>query len=261
MSTVTVTDLDAGYSRVQVLHEVSMAARSGEVTCVFGPNGCGKSTLFRAVVGAIDPWGGRVLLHDDDGGGEGHVTDITHLPSHEVLRRGVALMPQGGGVFPQLSVRNNLRMGGYTLGSRSELGERIEELLEEFPQLRGRLHVNAGQLSGGEQMILSIARALILRPRFLLFDEPSAGLSPKLVGDVLVRAAALAERGVGVVMIEQNIREAMKVADRIYVLVGGRNRFEGRPEDIADDRELMHVYLGVSSREQPEGEPGAREGP
>jgi branched-chain amino acid transport system ATP-binding protein len=247
MSTITVANLDAGYSRVQILHQISMAATTGEVTCIFGPNGCGKSTLFRAMVGAIDPWGGRVLLDDDD---------ITHLPPHQVLRRGVALMPQGGGVFPQLTVRNNLRMGGYTLGSRSELSDRIDELLEEFPQLRERLSINAGQLSGGEQMILSIARALILRPRFLLFDEPSAGLSPKLVGDVLVRAAALAERGVGVVMIEQNIREALKVADRIYVLVGGRNRFEGRPQDISDDRELMHVYLGVSNpedRREPEG--------
>jgi branched-chain amino acid transport system ATP-binding protein len=119
MSTITVANLDAGYSRVQILHQISMAATTGEVTCIFGPNGCGKSTLFRAMVGAIDPWGGRVLLDDDD---------ITHLPPHQVLRRGVALMPQGGGVFPQLTVRNNLRMGGYTLGSRSELSDRIDEL-------------------------------------------------------------------------------------------------------------------------------------
>ncbi|MGH3367621.1 MAG: ABC transporter ATP-binding protein [Nocardioidaceae bacterium] len=240
MSTVTVENLDAGYSRVQILHGVSMVAETGTVTCVFGPNGCGKSTLFKAVVGAIDPWGGRVLLDNQE---------LTHLPANQTLQRGVALMPQGGGVFPQLSVRNNLRMGGYALRPRSELNSRIEELVEEFPLLRGRLNVNAGELSGGEQMILSIARALILRPRFLLFDEPSAGLSPKLVGDVLLRASALAERGVGVVMIEQNIREAMRVADRIYVLVGGRNRFEGRPQDISDDRELMHVYLGLRNRE------------
>lgn len=234
-SVVTVDGLDAGYGGVQILHEVSMTARTGEVTCIFGPNGCGKSTLLKAMVGTIDPWAGSVTMDGDD---------LTHLPSHRTLGRGLAMMPQGGGVFPQLSVRDNLRIGGYTIRSRQRRDGRIEELLEEFPRLRERYSVLAGQLSGGEQMILSIARALVLSPRFLLFDEPSAGLSPKLVGDVLVRAAELARRGVGVIMIEQNIREALRVADRMYVLVAGRNRFDGTPADVEDDRELMHLYLG-----------------
>jgi branched-chain amino acid transport system ATP-binding protein len=155
------------------------------------------------------------------------------------------MMPQGGGVFRQLSVRDNLRMGGYTLRSREQLDERISGLLEEFPRLRERLTVNAGDLSGGEQMMLAIARALVVRPRFMLFDEPSAGLSPKLAGEALARVAELARRGVGVLMVEQNIREAMRVADRMYVLVGGTRRFEGRPADIEDDRELMQLYLGA----------------
>lgn len=234
-SVVTVEDLDAGYGSVQILHQVSMTARTGQVTCIFGPNGCGKSTLLKAVAGVIDPWAGKVTLDDDD---------LTHLPSHRTLGRGIAMMPQGGGVFPQLSVRENLRIGGYTIKSRSKLDRRIEELLDEFPRLRERYGIQAGQLSGGEQMILSIARALVLRPRFLLFDEPSAGLSPKLVGDVLLRATELAQRGVGVIMIEQNIRESLRVADRMYVLVAGRNRFEGTPADVEDDRELIHLYLG-----------------
>jgi branched-chain amino acid transport system ATP-binding protein len=226
----------AGYGSVQILHDVSVSAGEGQVSCIFGPNGCGKSTLLKAIAGAIDTWNGRVSLDGDD---------ITGLPSHAVLSRGLALMPQGGGVFAQLSVRDNLRMGGYTLRSRRALDERIDELLEEFPRLRERLSVNAGNLSGGEQMMLAIARALIVRPRFLLFDEPSAGLSPKLATEALVRVAALAQRGVGVLVVEQNIREAMRVADRIFVLVGGSNRFEGRPADIADDRELMRLYLGA----------------
>jgi branched-chain amino acid transport system ATP-binding protein len=225
-----------GYAKVEILHGVSVEAGDGQVTCIFGPNGCGKSTLLKAVAGAIATWDGRVTLDDDD---------ITGLPSHAVLSRGLALMPQGGGVFPQLSVRDNLRMGGYTLRSRQELNERIDELLDEFPRLRDRLSVNAANLSGGEQMMLAIARALIVRPRFLLFDEPSAGLSPKLATEALERVAALAQRGVGVLMVEQNIREAMRVADRIYVLVGGINRFEGRPADLGDDRELMRLYLGA----------------
>jgi branched-chain amino acid transport system ATP-binding protein len=234
-SVVTVDGLDAGYGRVQILHEVSMTARAGDVTCIFGPNGCGKSTLLKAMAGVIDPWAGKITIDDDD---------LTHVPSHRTLGRGLAMMPQGGGVFPQLTVRDNLRIGGYTIRSRKQLDQRIDELLQDFPRLRERYAVQAGQLSGGEQMILSIARALILRPRFLLFDEPSAGLSPKLVGDVLVRAAELAKRGVGVIMIEQNIREALRVADRMYVLVAGRNRFEGTPADVQDDRELIHLYLG-----------------
>ena len=226
----------AGYGSVQILHGVSVSAGEGQVSCIFGPNGCGKSTLLKAIAGAIGTWNGRVSLDGDD---------ITGLPSHAVLSRGLALMPQGGGVFAQLSVRDNLRMGGYKLRSRRALDERIDELLEEFPRLRERLSVNAGNLSGGEQMMLAIARALIVRPRFLLFDEPSAGLSPKLATEALVRVAALAQRGVGVLVVEQNIREAMRVADRIFVLVGGSNRFEGRPADIADDRELMRLYLGA----------------
>jgi ABC-type branched-subunit amino acid transport system ATPase component len=146
----------AGYGSVQILHGVSVSAGEGQVSCIFGPNGCGKSTLLKAIAGAIDTWKGRVSLDGDD---------ITGLPSHAVLSRGLALMPQGGGVFAQLSVRDNLRMGGYTLRSRHALDERIDELLEEFPRLRERLSVNAGNLSGGEQMMLAIARALIVRPR------------------------------------------------------------------------------------------------
>lgn len=241
MTTIEAHELRAGYGRVEILHDVSMTANAGEVTCIFGPNGCGKSTLLKALVGAIDTWGGSVSL-------EGH--DITRLPSHEILRRGAALMPQNGGVFPDLTVLENLRMGGYILPSRRDVDERVEDLLDEFPRLRERLKVPAGSLSGGEQMMVAIARALLLRPGFILFDEPSAGLSPKLVGDVLRRAADLAGRGVGVVMVEQNIREAMKVADRMYVLAAGRNRFEGKPGDISDDRELMHMYLGIGKRQE-----------
>jgi branched-chain amino acid transport system ATP-binding protein len=236
MTRLRADEVVTGYAQVEILHGVSVEAGAGEVTCIFGPNGCGKSTLMKAIAGAIETWEGHVTL---DG------ADITGLPSHAVVARGLALMPQGGGVFPQLSVRDNLRMGGYTLGSRREVDERVEELLDEFPRLRDRLAVHGANLSGGEQMMLATARALVVRPRFLLFDEPSAGLSPKLASEALERVAALAERGVGVLVVEQNIREAMRVADRIYVLVGGSNRFDGRPADIDDDRELMRLYLGA----------------
>ena len=236
MMRLVAEDVVTGYARVEILHGVSVSAGAGEVTCIFGPNGCGKSTLLKAIAGSIATWSGSVTLDGEE---------LTGMPAHQVVSRGLVLMPQGGGVFRQLSVRDNLRMGGYTLRSGRELDERIEALLEEFPRLRERLSVDAGDLSGGEQMMLAIARALVVRPRFILFDEPSAGLSPKLAGEALERVAELAQRGVGVLMVEQNIREAMRVADRIYVLVGGTRRFEGRPADIADDRELMQLYLGA----------------
>jgi branched-chain amino acid transport system ATP-binding protein len=236
MTTLVADDIVTGYANVEILHGVSVSAGDGEVTCIFGPNGCGKSTLLKAIAGSIRTWAGSVELDSEN---------LTGLPAHEVVARGLVMMPQGGGVFRQLSVRDNLRMGGYTLRSRHELDERIEALLKEFPRLRERLSVHAGDLSGGEQMMLAIARALVVRPRFMLFDEPSAGLSPKLASEALERVAELAQRGVGVLMVEQNIREAMRVADRMYVLVGGTRRFEGRPADIEDDRELMQLYLGA----------------
>jgi branched-chain amino acid transport system ATP-binding protein len=238
MTRLVADDVVTGYARVEILHGVSVSAGDGEVTCIFGPNGCGKSTLLKAIAGSIATWSGSVRLDDED---------LTGMPAHEVVSRGLVLMPQGGGVFRQLSVRDNLRMGGYTLRSRRERDDRIEALLEEFPRLRDRMSVDAGDLSGGEQMMLAIARALAVRPRFMLFDEPSAGLSPRLAAEALARVAELAQRGVGVLMVEQNIREAMRVADRIYVLVGGTRRFEGRPADITDDRELMRLYLGAPS--------------
>lgn len=237
MATLVADDVVTGYDRVEILHGVSLSATDGEVTCVFGPNGCGKSTLLKAMAGAVDVWSGQVRLDDDD---------LTALASHQILRRGVALMPQGGGVFPQLSVRDNLRIGGYTLRPASRVAQRMEELLDEYPRLRQRMSTNAGNLSGGEQMMLAIARALVVDPRFVLFDEPSAGLSPKLAKEALQRAAALAERGVGVVMVEQNIREAMRVADRLYILAGGENRFAGTPADIENEHQLMQLYLGAT---------------
>lgn len=228
----------AGYDRVEILHGVSIEARVGEVTCVFGPNGCGKSTLLKVIAGVVGIWSGHVSMGDDS---------LTGRPSHEVLQSGLALMPQGGGVFPHLTVLENLRMGAYTVRSREERDARIEQALEDNPRLRDRLPIHAGSLSGGEQMMLAIARALLVRPRFVLFDEPSAGLSPKLATEALQRAAALAEHGVGVLMVEQNIREAIRVADRIYILAAGENRFEGTPKDIQSDKQLMNLYLGAST--------------
>jgi branched-chain amino acid transport system ATP-binding protein len=241
MTRLVAKDVVAGYGTVEILHGVSLEAGDGEVTCIFGPNGSGKSTLLGAIAGLVDVWSGDISLDGEP---------LAGRPAHTVLRCGLSLMPQGGGVFPQLSVRDNLRVGGHTLSDRHTLDARIAALLDEFPRLKERLSVPAGNLSGGEQMMLAIARALIVEPRFILFDEPSAGLSPKLAGEALDRVGALAKRGVGVLMVEQNIREALRVADRIYILVGGHNQFEGRPKDLADSRRLMEIYLSAAGEEK-----------
>src|SRR3546814_660312 len=146
------------------LSDVSLEAKAGAVTCIFGPNGCGKSTLLRSMVGAVEVWRGSVRMGDQD---------LTGLPSHRILLHGVTLMPQGGGVFPALSVKENLLMGAYCLRSRSQRRQAVEQQLDGFPRLRERLGTKAGQLSGGEQMMLSIARSLMLDPKFILFDERS----------------------------------------------------------------------------------------
>jgi branched-chain amino acid transport system ATP-binding protein len=238
MTSLQVARVDSGYGRIQVLSDVSLSAQSGAVTCIFGPNGCGKSTLLRTIVGAVGTWRGSVRLGDQD---------LTSLPSHRILLQGVTLMPQGGGVFPALSVKENLLMGAYCLSGRSRRLQAVEQQLDSFPRLRERLKTRAGQLSGGEQMMLAIARALMLDPKFILFDEPSAGLSPKLVTEVLQRVSSLARRGVGVLMVEQNIQQAMQVADYVYILANGTNRFAGTPAEIPSQKEFMQMYLGVQS--------------
>lgn len=228
------TRIVTGYGKQQIVNEVSLRARAGEITCVFGPNGSGKSTLIKAVAGAIPVWHGDVRL---DG------TDITNLPAHKVVRHGVVMMPQGGGVFPKLSVRDNLRIGGYSVPDEDTVKTRIAQLLEEFPALKNRLSVNAGNLSGGEQMMVAVARVLVSQPRFILFDEPSAGLAPAMVHDALERIRQLRDRGVGVVMVEQNIRESLPLANSLYILAGGTEQFYGTPADIQDDDQLMDLYM------------------
>lgn len=237
MATLRVEGAVTGYGKLPVLRGVSLEAAAGRITAVFGPNGSGKSTLVKAIAGLLPLWEGRVRLGDQD---------LTSLPAHQVVRQGVALMPQGGGVFPQLTVLENLRLGGYVVGARRAVEERIAHLLDEYPALARRRSVAAGNLSGGEQMMLAIARALVTQPRFLLLDEPSAGLSPRLVAETLERIAALRERGVGILLVEQNIREALRIADVCFILVGGANRWQGTPADVRDDRQILDLYLGAA---------------
>lgn len=228
-------DLVTGYGKQEVVSGVSLEAREGEITCIFGPNGSGKSTVVKAIAGTLPAWRGRISLDGED---------LTNLPVHEVVRRGIVMMPQGGGVFPKLTVADNLRVGGYTIADRRRVEERVAVLIDQMPSLRRRRDVVAGSLSGGEQMMVAIARALVPEPSFILLDEPSAGLAPRLVRDTMEKVRQLRERGVGVVLVEQNIREALPIADRLSILVGGHEQFSGTPDRIRDDSQLMRLYLG-----------------
>jgi branched-chain amino acid transport system ATP-binding protein len=235
MSRLVASEVVTGYGKQEVVHGVSLEAAAGEITCIFGPNGCGKSTFLKAVAGALPAWSGSIALAD---------RPISNRPVHEVVREGLVMMPQGGGAFPRLTVIENLRMGGHAIADASTVESRIDSLLGEYPSLARRTKVAAGSLSGGEQMMLALARALVSEPRFILLDEPSAGLSPALVGETLDRVRDLARRGIGIVMVEQNIREALPIADRLYILAAGEKRFEGTPKDVRDDAQIMSIYMG-----------------
>ena len=235
MNTLVADSVVAGYGKQEIVHGVSLTAEAGKITCIFGPNGCGKSTLLKAIAGALPVWGGTIGL-----GGE----MISNLPVHEVVRQGLVLMPQGGGVFPRLTVMENLRMGGYAIADRRLVDRRIEALVDQYPSLARRRKTTAGALSGGEQAMLALARALVSEPRFILLDEPSAGLSPAMVIETLERIKVLTARGIGILMVEQNIREAMPIADRLYILAAGEKRFSGTPGDVRNDRQIMDIYMG-----------------
>lgn len=235
MSTLAADNIVTGYGKQEIVHGVSLTAEAGQITCIFGPNGCGKSTLLKAIAGALPVWSGSARLGD---------TVLSNLAVHEVVQQGLVLMPQGGGVFPRLTVMENLRMGGYALADARLVERRIEALIDQYPSLARRRKTAAGALSGGEQAMLALARALVSEPRFILLDEPSAGLSPAMVAETLERITTLTKQGIGILMVEQNIREAMPIADKIYILAAGEKRFEGSPSDVRDDRQIMDIYMG-----------------
>ncbi|MDX6556004.1 MAG: branched-chain amino acid transport system ATP-binding protein [Miltoncostaeaceae bacterium] len=235
--------LVGGYAPgLDILRGCSLSAGPGELVAVIGPNGAGKSTLAKAVFGLVRVREGRVRL-----GGE----DITGWPAHEVAARGLSYVPQLANVFPTLTVQENLEVGGVL--RRAELRGRVATLLERFPRLGERRRQRAGTLSGGERQMLAMARALMPDPRVLLLDEPSAGLAPMAVAEVFETVDAIHRAGVTVVMIEQNARRALALADRGYVLEGGQNRVEGRGDALLADPRVAELYLGGAPARPAEG--------
>ena len=225
----------AGYSpSLTILNETTLDARKGEITLLIGPNGAGKSTVLKTLFGLLTPRSGEVRF-------EGKV--INGKAQRDLLADGIAFVPQGRNLFGSLSVRHNLELGGITL-PRGVLPSRIEEVLQRFPRIKERLDNQASTMSGGEQKQLEVGRALLLRPRVLLIDEPSIGLSPKLVQEVMALLRGLADTGVTVLMVEQNVRTALKYSNRALVLEMGRLALDRPASELLHDPDLNRLFLG-----------------
>ena len=226
--------LVGGYTpEVDILRGCSLDARRGEIVVVIGPNGAGKSTLVKAIFGLVHLREGTVKV-----GGE----DVTGAKPHDITQRGMSYVPQVSNVFATMTAQENLEMGGVL--SRGALRSRMEEIYALFPRLAERRRQRAGTMSGGERQMLAMGRALMSGPRVLLLDEPSAGLAPQVVGEVFETCQEINRAGITIVMIEQNARRALALADRGYVLEGGENRYTGTGRDLLDDPKVAELYLG-----------------
>jgi len=241
-SRIVVRDVDAGYGAVRVLHGVSIEVREGETVALLGTNGNGKSTLIKCIMGLLSPDAGEIYLESDGGR-----IDLTKRSTEEIVELGIALVPEGRRLFPKLTVEENLLLGAYRTGARGDIDRNLPFCFETFPVLRERRRQLAGSMSGGEQQMLAVARALMSSPRILLVDEPSVGLAPILVNRVIGKIRELKERyHLTVLMAEQNFNQATKIADRGYIIVHGRIEFEGRSTQELRENELVKkYYLGV----------------
>ena len=238
-----VRDLVAGYEPgVPIVRGASIRVERGEIVVVLGPNGAGKSSFVKAIAGLVPVSGGQVLL---DG------QDITAVPAHRMVRMGLAFVPQTENIFPLMSVEDNLKTAGGVLKPR-EANERIARMYDAFPDLKGFRRTGAGNLSGGQRQMLAVARALIIEPKLLVLDEPSAGLSPKFVSMVFAMLSDIRKTGVTILLVEQNAKAATAIGDRAYVLVEGKNAHEGVASELWNDPVVAELYLGQRPR-QPAG--------
>ena len=231
---LTVDALRAGYGNIEVLHDVSIALEQGTLCAIVGANGAGKTTLLMALAGIMPTRGGHIRFAD---------ADITRMPSHARVKRGLVLVPEGRRMLPGMSVEENLQVAASAAGVAGFA--RIDGLFDRFPILRTRRNVPAGSLSGGEQQMLAIARALAIGPKALLLDEPSMGLAPKLVDEIFAIVAAERTHGTSILLVEQNARRALALADRAYVMERGRIVLTGTGAELATHRDVVAAYLGA----------------
>jgi branched-chain amino acid transport system ATP-binding protein len=234
--TLRLRNIDAFYGKVQVLRQVSFDLADGEVLCLLGRNGAGKTTTLKAIMGLVRLRAGTIFLND---------TELTALPAHEVPKRGIAYVPQGRRLFAELTVEENLTIGAMVRNSGRAA---MDGALALFPVLRERLRQRSGTLSGGEQEMLAIARALCAEPRVLLLDEPTEGLMPAMIAAVLETVRALKRQGVSIILVEQRVPAALAVADRVAFMEHGQLRETATPDALRADPALLHRYVGVGLR-------------
>ena len=232
---LTLEGVVSGYGKMTILHGTTARIRRGAVTTIIGPNGAGKSTLFKTVFGLLPVRAGRIVF---DG------ADVTGIEPRRMLDAGVCYVPQGRNLFPQLSVKHNLELGGVALANKRGLAARVEALMERFPMLREKARAQASTLSGGQQKLLEVARGLLLDPKLMLIDEPSIGLSPLMVQEVFAILADLKEKGVTILLIEQNAKSALEHSDYGLVLEQGQTRIEDTAEKILADPRIGELFLG-----------------
>ena len=229
-------DVSVGYRKLQILHELSLTVGDGELVAIVGANGAGKTTTLRAISGLLHPTAGTVRYNGER---------IDGKRPHEVVRRGLVQVSEARDLFGPLSVEDNLRLGAWTVRKREDTGAGLDRVYEMFPALAERRKQQAQTMSGGQQQMLAIGRALMAKPRFLMLDEPSTGLSPKLTWEVLAKVSAIRDSGVAVLLVEQNASQALAIADRAYVLESGSVVLEGKGSELAGDERVRKAYLGL----------------
>lgn len=229
---LSVDGVDSGYGELQILFDLSFSLEEGEIVCMIGPNGAGKSTVLRTVFGLLEPWNGSISLHG---------RDITGMAPEDIVREGVGYVPQINNVFGSLTVLENLKMGGV---ARDDPEPVIEELIDNFELLQGKEKTKARDLSGGQRQILALARALVMEPAILLVDEPSAGLAPSIIDDVIRDIERINDLGTTILMVEQNARQGLAIADRGIVLDQGHVEFEEDAATILENPRIQELYLG-----------------
>jgi branched-chain amino acid transport system ATP-binding protein len=231
-----VDGIDVYYRDVQVLWDISLEVRTGEIVTVIGPNGAGKSTLLNSVMGFQHPKRGTILLKG---------SPVGKLPPEQVVQLGLTIVPEGARVFSEMSVLDNLKMGSYVKSARAERERSLEEVFSFFPRLHERMHQNGGTLSGGERQMLAIGRALMSRPQLLLLDEPSLGLAPLLVDKVFETVQEISKGGLTVLLVEQNVHHSLEITDRAYVLENGRVVMEGTGKELSNNEHVKKAYLAI----------------
>ena len=235
MSLLEVRGLEVGYGGIRAVKGLDLNVGVGELVCLIGANGAGKSTTLRTLVGLLHPTTGSVRFESQA---------MTHLPSHELMRHGISLVPEGRGIFSRMTVEENLLMGAYLRHDNSAIRQDVERAYGLFPRLAERRRQQAGTLSGGEQQMLAISRALMGRPRLLLLDEPSMGLAPIMVQKIFETISMISAEGVTILLVEQNAKLALQISHRGYVMESGRIVLSGAAATLLDDPQVRHAYLG-----------------